>query len=348
MLSAPPLREFLDQHADEIGSTLRAWCAHRALPSWLSPDDVVHEALARMGQEYDQLYDEQAAVAYAIVCGYRYAIDQGRKEKRRAHPGWRRLVALHASDTSSAEDQALTRLDRKRLSSALSILTPRERLAVELRYAENLPRKEVAALMELSETAVKGVLQRATGKLRNEFGAQPALVPAAWLVRFRRPVLAVLAPRLLVAVFGLAVVSVPAPMDTAPHREAYSTPLPPAPLELPALRPPRPTTAAGKAPTRLTGEAVRAVDAAPRPYRPGGKQLPVKAGLRLTDDGQLGWTGGDEVCAQTGTGQEPVRPCANQTVVGVCPALDRFGLLYQPYTTCERHSEPLYEPHPSS
>lgn len=72
-------------------------------------------------------------------------------------------------DTAPAPDDGVAdNLLRRRIESALDVLSPKERTAFVLRQDHDLPVKEIAAAMDVAEGTVKSLLFRATQKLRHE------------------------------------------------------------------------------------------------------------------------------------------------------------------------------------
>lgn len=101
----------------------------------------------------------------------------------------RRAVVSRSMDAHrrrSAERRALTRVAERpgpvtgdpeamdpRVLSALRALAPRERACVVLRHVEDLSVRETAALLHLSEGAVKRYVHDAVMRLNEELGTEP-------------------------------------------------------------------------------------------------------------------------------------------------------------------------------
>lgn len=66
------------------------------------------------------------------------------------------------------EEATLRRDKRKTLLAGLDRLNPKQRNAVLLRYFQDLPLREIAAVMGCSEGVVKNILHRSLRKLRSE------------------------------------------------------------------------------------------------------------------------------------------------------------------------------------
>jgi RNA polymerase sigma-70 factor (ECF subfamily) len=84
----------------------------------------------------------------------------------------RRLRAL--ADDPQVEDSWDTQLDALRARDTLSRLSPHHRAALTLRYMDDLPVREVAALLDRSEHATEGLLVRARGAFRRAYARDEA------------------------------------------------------------------------------------------------------------------------------------------------------------------------------
>ncbi len=78
-----------------------------------------------------------------------------------------------APDMPSAEDSALTRLEHVAMISALTILAPRQRQVLALRYFADMSEAQIAAALGISTGAVKTHTSRGLTSLR------PVLKPRA-------------------------------------------------------------------------------------------------------------------------------------------------------------------------
>jgi hypothetical protein len=76
-------------------------------------------------------------------------------------------VGIQIADRSANPEEALlAREEDERLSQALAVLTPKERLLVQLRYEEGRALKEVAEMLRLNEGEVKAILKGVLKGLR--------------------------------------------------------------------------------------------------------------------------------------------------------------------------------------
>jgi len=111
---------------------------------------------------------------------YRITVNKARDHQRRAatlkRSIWQRIVRGGAETDDLAERvpdfdhpgvQMEKREDARRLFRAIHRLNDRQKTAVILCLVEELPRKEAAAIMQVTPKALEGLLHRAKGQLRN-------------------------------------------------------------------------------------------------------------------------------------------------------------------------------------
>jgi RNA polymerase sigma-70 factor (sigma-E family) len=124
-------------------------------------EDVVQECFIAMYGAWRRLRDVDKAVSYLR----RSVVNRSRSVLRR------RIVAerhapKHQPDMPSAEQGAITQLDRAAVMVALRSLSARQREAVMLRYYLDLSEEQVASAMKISQGAVKSHTARAKAALR--------------------------------------------------------------------------------------------------------------------------------------------------------------------------------------
>ena len=125
-------------------------------------EEVVQESFIAMYGAWRRLRDIDKAVSYLR----RSVVNRSRSVLRR------RIVAdrhapKHEPDMPSAEQGAITRLERRAVIAALRSLSARQREAVMLRYYLDLSEEEVARAMKISRGAVKSHTARAKAALRS-------------------------------------------------------------------------------------------------------------------------------------------------------------------------------------
>lgn len=89
------------------------------------------------------------------------------RRRRERWDGVAYLVADDHVDVAAPDAAAVARVD---VQAALARLTPRERACVVLRHFEDLPVREIAARLDLSDGAVKRYLSDARRRLGNLLG----------------------------------------------------------------------------------------------------------------------------------------------------------------------------------
>ena len=120
--------------------------------------DLLQETLVRVGEKWRRI-DKPAAYARTVMT--RLNIDRIRR-LRRELPGIGSREPTPA-DASTSEAEAW-------LVEALAELTPRQRTALALRYAEDLDVRGIADRMGCSEGTVKSQLSRGIQRLKDHAG----------------------------------------------------------------------------------------------------------------------------------------------------------------------------------
>ncbi len=122
-------------------------------------DDLVQEALVRAFARPLRAPRLVAAEAYVRTIMVNLFIDGARRNSR-----WRRLAPL-LRPADVAPDPADEVSDRDAMLTALRSLSPRQRACVVLRYYEDLPVAEVAAVLGVGEGTVKRYLSEAMSRV---------------------------------------------------------------------------------------------------------------------------------------------------------------------------------------
>lgn len=129
-------------------------------------DDLVAEAIARTLPKWrGGTVAEPAAYARRVLVNL-------------ANRRWRRRRLSARSDhfalgwTQAAGDHSSENAERDRTLRALHSLPARRRAVVVLRYYDDLPEAEIAAVLGISVGTVKSTLSRALEQLRSELGTQ--------------------------------------------------------------------------------------------------------------------------------------------------------------------------------
>jgi RNA polymerase sigma-70 factor (sigma-E family) len=125
-------------------------------------DDLVQEALVRAFIRPRRVPGPGAAEAYVRVIMVNLFIDAARR-----HARWSRVAPLlrPASITPDLADQVS---ERDAMLAALRDLSPRQRACVVLRYYQDLPVAEVAAVLGVAEGTVKRYLSEAMSRVASQ------------------------------------------------------------------------------------------------------------------------------------------------------------------------------------
>ncbi len=140
-------------------------------------EDLVQEAFLRLHRTLKSFRGDCSLATWLYRTLSRLAIDHLRREKLRRKIFFFRSddeqddpVEL-AADSGPLPDQQLIERERlRRVRRAMRKLSPQQRAVFTLRHDQNLPLKEIAVILELSEGTVKTHLHRAVQVLRAGLG----------------------------------------------------------------------------------------------------------------------------------------------------------------------------------
>ena len=152
-MTLPPFQVFLDEHAESI---------HRFLVSLVGPqeaEDCLQESLIAALRAYPRLRPGSNVRAWALTIARNKAIDSARARGRRPLP------VEDAGERLAAPARAPAEHDGD-LWAAVRELPPRQRAAVSLRYAGDLPHRDVARAMGCSEDAARRSVHEGLKRLR--------------------------------------------------------------------------------------------------------------------------------------------------------------------------------------
>jgi DNA-directed RNA polymerase specialized sigma24 family protein len=151
-VTLPPFQAFLDGHARAI---------HRFLVALVGPqeaDDVLQETLIAALRAYPRLRPGSNLRAWGMSIARNKAIDSARARRRRPVPVEGAGEGLPASPGGAALDGDVW--------AAVRELPPKQRAAVALRYAGDLPHRDVAAALGVSEEAARRSVSDGLKRLR--------------------------------------------------------------------------------------------------------------------------------------------------------------------------------------
>lgn len=127
---------------------------------WGRAEDLLQTALTKTWLRWSALRDTEAAEGYVRRVMATTSIKWWRRR-------WGGEVPTADLPPRSAVDAYVSVEDRDALARALATLTPRQRAVLVLRYYDDLPETEVAALLHCSTGTVKSTASRALGRLRH-------------------------------------------------------------------------------------------------------------------------------------------------------------------------------------
>lgn len=123
-------------------------------------EDLTQTTLARVYVAWHRVsgHDRPDAYARRVMVN----ANTSRFRRRRVH----QVLVESPPETAEASAQLAAVEDRAGLAQALATLPPRQRAVVILRYCEDLPENEVAALLRCSTGTVKSQASKGLAKLR--------------------------------------------------------------------------------------------------------------------------------------------------------------------------------------
>ena len=179
-------QQLLARHRDRLRKMV-AYHMDRRLAARVDPSDVVQEALAEAAQRLDDYLRERPLPFYPwlrqlawdrLVEAYRRHVAAGKRSVRREEPDVLDLpdesaveLAARLLDLGSSPSAHLLRDELRRgVREALGRLAARDREVLELRHLEQLSTRDTAAVLGISEGAVKTRHLRALQRLRRLLG----------------------------------------------------------------------------------------------------------------------------------------------------------------------------------
>jgi RNA polymerase sigma factor (sigma-70 family) len=149
----PPFQILLDTHAGDVMAVLRG-AVGRA-----DAEDCFQETFLAALRGYPKLSDDGNLRGWLLTIAHRKAIDHHRANGRRALP----LADPDELAGASAEPE----LDEG-IWALVGALPPKQRAAVALRYACDLPHAEIGAALGCSPAAARRSLHEGIKRLRKE------------------------------------------------------------------------------------------------------------------------------------------------------------------------------------
>ena len=173
---APARQEFDRFVADAADGLLRA--AYLITWDLADAEDIVQECLFKVARRWPRVRKMDHPAAYARTVLVHLALDEGKQRtRRRAELGGAATAPLEQHEDDAAV-RVLGRVEASAdLMQALGKLPPRQRVALVLRYFEDLSEADVAESMGCSVGTVKSTTSRALERLRSVVEV-PGLSPA--------------------------------------------------------------------------------------------------------------------------------------------------------------------------
>lgn len=154
-MPVPPFQRFLDEQRDPVWRFLVAAVGRDAA------DDCFQETFLSAMRAYPRLRHGGHLRAWALTIAHRKAIDHHRRRGRAAVP----VGTLPDTPAPAAKDPAVDETWER-----VRDLPPRQRAVLLLRYAGDLPHRDVAAALGCSQEASRQAAREGLRRLREELG----------------------------------------------------------------------------------------------------------------------------------------------------------------------------------
>jgi RNA polymerase sigma factor (sigma-70 family) len=172
VVAIPPFERFYGEHAGEVLGYLRRLLGQRAEDAW-------QETFLRALRAYDRLEHGRQLRAWVFTIATRVAMDELRAGSR-----------LVPTEDVEGEPVELRRPAFRELEHLTGGLPPKERAAVVLRYAYDLPYDEIGAALGSSGEAARAAASSGIRRLRrtidDDAHSHPAAAPARAAARTGR------------------------------------------------------------------------------------------------------------------------------------------------------------------
>jgi RNA polymerase sigma factor (sigma-70 family) len=147
----PPFQTLIDRHANDVMAVCRGTVGRT------EADDCFQETFLSALRAYPKLKDAGNLRGWLITIAHRKAIDHHRARGRRPVPV-AEVAEVAVSDPEPGDD----------IWAVVGALPPKQRAAVTLRYASDLPHAEIAAALGCSPEAARRSLHEGIKRLRKE------------------------------------------------------------------------------------------------------------------------------------------------------------------------------------
>jgi RNA polymerase sigma factor (sigma-70 family) len=150
----PPFQRLVDEHGDEVLAVLRGAVGRDGA------EDCFQETFLAALRAYPRLDDARNLRGWVLTIAHRKAIDHHRARGRRPLPV--------AEVEAVAEEAGWEPEPDDGVWAAVGALPPKQRAAVTLRFAGDLPHAEIAAALGCSPEAARRSLHEGIKRLRKE------------------------------------------------------------------------------------------------------------------------------------------------------------------------------------
>jgi RNA polymerase sigma factor (sigma-70 family) len=154
----PPFQSLIDTHAGDVMAVCRG-AVGRA-----DAEDCFQETFIAALHAYPTLSDGSNLRGWLITIAHRKAIDHHRANGRRPLP----VAEIEAAVGAEDDARLLAAASDSGVWQAVGALPPKQRAAVTLRYASDLPHAEIAAALGCSPEAARRSLHEGIKRLRKE------------------------------------------------------------------------------------------------------------------------------------------------------------------------------------
>lgn len=151
MQALPPFQVLIDEHAGEVMAVLRGAVGREGA------EDCFQETFLSALRAYPKLGDARNLRGWLLTIAHRKAVDHHRARGRRPVPVAE--VAETAVEDPQPDDG---------IWAVVGALPPKQRAAVTLRFAGDLPHAEIAAALGCSPEAARRSLHEGIKRLRKE------------------------------------------------------------------------------------------------------------------------------------------------------------------------------------
>ncbi|MFN8161146.1 MAG: sigma-70 family RNA polymerase sigma factor [Solirubrobacterales bacterium] len=160
MTGPPPFQELLDRHSGDVLGFLIAAVGPQ------DAEDCFQETFLSALRAYPRLKDEGNLRAWLMTIAHRKAIDHHRRGQRGPTPlaGTPEPIAEGSDPVADGLDPAAS--PRGGVWTAVAALPPKQRTAVALRFACDMPHREIGAALDCSEAAARRNVHEGVKRLR--------------------------------------------------------------------------------------------------------------------------------------------------------------------------------------